>query len=79
MIVEVYDMRIIGVRKALGKDGVERVYGNLYTPDGGLYPFVSEDTSIVDSLESNAYTLNITWGSSKNGQWVRCELLGRIN
>lgn len=78
MLVEIYNVRIIGVRKAMGKDGVERIYGNIYTADGGLYPFVSDDTTISDTLEPLAYNANITWGSGKNGQWCRCELLGRI-
>ena len=74
MIVTVEDVRFVGCRVVVGEDGKEKTYGNLYTKEGDLLPF-SCDYEVQDSLNGAGAKLDITWGSGKNGKWVRCVLL----
>lgn len=74
MIVNVEGIRLVGCRAVVGEDGKERTYGNIYTDAGELLPF-SCDYEVRDTLAETSGQLDISWGSGKNGKWVRCKLL----
>lgn len=75
MIVSFENMCVVGCRKAVGKDGIERTYGNLYDMvTCEMYPFTA-DFEVKDCLKPISGKLEIRWGAGKNGQWVGAKLL----
>ena len=69
------NIKLVGCRSVKGADGVTRTYGNMYTENGELLPF-SSYAAVNDCMDGGDYELEISWGTGKNGKWVRCELLG---
>lgn len=75
MLVVASGLRIVGCRSVVGEDGKTRTYGNLYTQEGELMPF-SSDKVLADNLVDDAeYTLDVKWGTGKNGKWFNCRIV----
>lgn len=73
MVVTVEHIRFVGCRTVKQEDGSDRTYGNIYTDNGELLPFVA-DFEVRDTLEETSAQLDIAWGTGKYGKWIRAQL-----